>query len=167
MSNQSNDSTLFVVGAVLIILSSLLGFITGKRHPIESPARGVIEKVDTLLVHDTITLNEPVFVEKRVVESVLVPVRDSVTVHDTLYVIMEREQLVWQDSLSSVYASGILPRIDSVKHYVTTKVVTIDHVREVTKMTRWGVGVSAGYGFSKDGMSPYVGVGIHYNLLSW
>ena len=35
------------------------------------------------------------------------------------------------------------------------------------KKTRWSIGIQAGMGVGKDGVFPYVGGGISYNLLSW
>lgn len=35
------------------------------------------------------------------------------------------------------------------------------------KQKKFGLGVNAGYGISKSGLSPYIGLGINYNLLSF
>lgn len=153
--------------AFCIVLALLAGFFLGDySHRNDHPAV-IEEKVDTLYVRDTITLSKPVFVEKRVIEQVKIPVTDTLRQTDTLFVYLDREQVVWQDSLSCVYASGILPRVDSVKHFVCDKIVTIEKVVAKPVKSRWGLGVQAGYGAGKDGLSPYVGVGISYNLLSW
>ena len=56
------------------------------------------------------------------------------------------------------------------KVVVTTpnKVVKITELRSVKfdlpKVKRWGVGGSVGYAVCKDGLSPYVGLGINYSL---
>ena len=46
---------------------------------------------------------------------------------------------------------------------VITKEIPVIQV----KKTRWGLGIQAGYGASKDGLTPYIGVGVSYNVLSW
>jgi hypothetical protein len=106
-----------------------------------------------------------------VLQKVPVSVVDTIWVHDTMYVYLEREQVVWQDSLSCVYVSGILPQVDSVEHYIRERVVTRELTQVVKKPCKWGIGVHAGYGaFVNNGQfatSPYVGVGISYNLWSW
>jgi hypothetical protein len=87
-----------------------------------------------------------------------------------LYVYLDREQVVWQDSLSRVYASGILPQIDSVQHYITERIVTKEVTIHVKKPCKWGVGVHAGYGVQLGDQvrtAPYIGVGVSYNILSW
>ena len=98
------------------------------------------------------------------------PVVDTLRVTDTLYVYLDREQVVWQDSLSRVYASGILPQIDSVRHFVKEIVVNREVSVPYKIKSRWGLGVQAGYGAYYDGKirtAPYIGVGISYNILSW
>lgn len=42
-------------------------------------------------------------------------------------------------------------------------------IKDALKSTpkRWGVGVFAGYGISKNGISPLVGVGVTYNIFRW
>ena len=101
----------------------------------------------------------------------LVPVVDTLRLTDTLYVYLDREQVVWQDSLSRVYASGILPQIDSVHHFINERVVTRELTRVVKKPCRWGIGVHGGYGVGLDNgkviASPYIGIGISYNIISW
>lgn len=129
-------------------------------------------KVDTLVVFDTITQYEPIVEERIKLEKILVPVAktDTMWMHDTLLVYLEREQLVWQDSLSRVYASGILPQIDSVEHFIQDRIVTIEKTKVVPKPCRWGIGIHAGYGVTISGSvkaAPYVGIGVSYNLLSW
>lgn len=145
----------------------LCSFALGRNCHHKLPVEPIKTKVDTLVVYDTITQIQPISVEKRVVESVLVPVVDSVKIHDTLYVYLDREQVVWQDSLSVVYASGILPQVDSVKHFIQDRYITIETSVPYKVKSRWGLGVQAGVGAGKGGLTPYVGMGLSYNLLSW
>jgi hypothetical protein len=126
--------------------------------------------VDTLFIYDTITQYEPIIEERVVLEKVLVPGADTLWKHDTMYVYLEREQVVWKDSLSRVYASGILPQIDSVQHFITERVVTRELTQVVKKPCKWGLGIHAGYGIQLGDQirtAPYVGIGVSYNLLSW
>ena len=118
-----------------------------------------------MVIRDTIVSYRPKMVTKRVVDSVLVPVVDTLTLRDTLFVFLEREQVTWEDSLARVYASGINPHVDSVIHFTRDLIITKEI--PVIKKTRWGVGVQVGAGAGKDGLTPYVGVGVSYNILSW
>ena len=161
----------YILTGVGIAVAVLIGVLIGQKHPQKSPVEPIKEKVDTLLIFDTITLTKPVFVEKIQLDSVYMPVTDTLWKHDTLYVYLEREQIQWQDSLCRVYASGINPQVDSVTHFVQETIVTREISVPVKVKSRWGLGIQVGYGAGINGkqvyLTPYVGVGISYNILSW
>lgn len=151
----------------LCIILSIVCFAIGHHKGISGIVEPPKPKVDTLLIRDTITLSKPIFLDRKVIDSVLVPVNDTIRIQDTLFVYLEREQLRWEDSLSVVYASGINPQVDSVVHYLHERVITREIPMIVEKRTRWGIGFNAGYGIGKEGLSPWVGVGLSYNLIGW
>ena len=161
----------YILAGVGIAVAVLIGFLIGQKHPQKSPVEPIKEKVDTLLIFDTITLTKPVFVEKIQLDSVYMPVTDTLWKHDTLYVYLVREQIQWQDSLCRVYASGINPQVDSVTHFVQETIITREISVPVKVKSRWGLGIQVGYGAGVNGkqvyLTPYVGVGISYNILSW
>ena len=130
----------------------------------EPPQECIVSRVDTLYVRDTLTVYKPSKVTRTVKDTVRVIVRETQidTMHDTVFVYLQQESIVWQDDRCIVYAHGINPQVDSVTHFNSSAVVT----RTVTgRPKRWGIGVSAGYGISKDGLSPYIGLGISYNII--
>ena len=161
----------YILTGVGIAVAVLIGFLIGQKHPQKLPVEPIKEKVDTLLIFDTITLTKPVFVEKIQLDSVYMPVTDTLWKHDTLYVYLEREQIQWQDSLCRVYASGINPQVDSVTHFLQETIINREISVPVKVKSRWGLGIQVGYGAGVNGkqvyLTPYVGVGISYNILSW
>ena len=161
----------YILTGVGIAVAVLIGFLIGQQHPQKSPVEPIKEKVDTLLIFDTITLTKPIFVEKIQLDSVYMPVTDTLWKHDTLFVYLEREQIQWQDSLCRVYASGINPQVDSVTHFVQETIITREISVPVKVKSRWGLGIQVGYGAGVNGkqvyLTPYVGAGISYNILSW
>lgn len=162
-----------LITCVAIITAAIFMFMAGQKHAQKRLILPQKERVDTLVIYETKLVEKPVFVEKKVVEKVPVPipVSDTKEVHDTIYVYMDREQVHWKDSLSDVYASGIGVQVDSVLHYVPTQVITKERDVIVKVKPKWSVGIQAGYGaFANNGQisaSPYVGVGVTYNLFSW
>ena len=119
-------------------------------HPLFGLGAGLERGGETVVARDTFRL------------------ADTVRMHDTTFVVLDRERVEWRDSLCTVWASGVRPSVDSVRHYVTERVITNTvTVPGPRKVTRWGVGVQAGYGVSDKGLTPYVGVGLSYNLLAW
>lgn len=151
-------------GILIVILSLALGFLAGFSCRQKCPQTEPEIRVDTLLVHDTITRYKPEYVVRRIVDTMLVqvPVHDTIRCADTVLVQLPREQLEWADSLATVWVSGYRPEVDSIRLYSTTQIVTI---RERIPAPRWGLGFQAGVGAGKDGLTPYVGFGIHYNAL--
>ena len=155
--------------SVLLVLANffMIGFIIGRKHPQKLPIEPIKVKVDTLIIHDTTMSYKPIYVDRVKLDSVLVHVVDSVKIHDTTFVYLEREKVTWRDSLCEVYASGIMASVDSVRHFQEYKYITIETQVPVKIRSHWGLGVQAGMGTGKNGLTPYVGVGISYNLLSW
>lgn len=147
---------------IIVILSLALGFLAGFSCHQKSPQEPPIVKVDTLIVRDTFVRYKPIYQTRRVVDSILVPVTDTIRLSDTVFVQLPREQLEWNDSLATVWVSGYRPAVDSVRHYTTTQIIT---VTEREPAPRWGIGIQGGVGAGKGGLTPYVGIGVHYNLV--
>ena len=159
-----------VYAVVAVIMALLLSYVIGRRDGLNEAIISEEQKVDTLYIHDTITQYEPILEERVVLEKVLVPVVDTLWMRDTMYVYLEREEVVWQDSLSKIYVSGIMPQIDSVQHFISERVVTRELTKIVNRPCKWGVGIHAGYGIQLGGQvrtAPYLGVGVTYNIISW
>ena len=151
----------------VILLTFYVGMLIGQKHRQKLPLEPTETKVDTLVIRDTIMQYKPIFMDKIKVDSVLVPVKDTIVIRDSVYIYMDREKITWRDSLCEVYASGIMPQVDSVRHFQEYKYITIETQALVKVKSHWGLGINAGYGVGKGGLTPYVGVGISYNLLSW
>lgn len=174
MSDINKKILVAILGALTsLVIAIVLSFIAGQKHAQKRLILPQKESLDTLVIYETKLVEKPVFVEKKVVEKVpvLVPVSDTMVVHDTIYVYMDREQVHWQDSMSDVYASGYDVQVDSVRYNIQTQVITKERDVIVKVKPKWSIGVHAGYGaFAKNGQvytSPYIGVGVSYNLLSW
>lgn len=148
-------------------------FSIGRSWPVNGLHGELVVKTDTLLVRDTITVTRPVYVRRTTRDTILMPVLDTVTVRDTVFVALAMESVEWSDSLCVVYASGVRVHIDSVTHYLESRTVTVDRITRMPDMTRkrWGVGIQGGYGIGVAGGKvvgvPYVGIGVQYNIWSW
>lgn len=156
-----------VMTILCIILTFYVGMLIGQKHRQKTPLELPEIKVDTLIIRDTIMQNKPIFVDKIKVDSVLVPVKDTIVIRDSVYIYMDREKITWRDSLCEVYASGIMPQVDSVRHFREYQYVTIETAIPVKKKSHWGLGINAGYGVGQGGLTPYIGIGVSYNILSW
>ena len=154
------------IAVALLVAAFLLGRCTAPEYEAETQ---VVERVDTMVVRDTIIREKPSYRTEYVF------VRDSVRVqvHDTVYVSLPRQLRVYQDSLYRAEVSGIDPTLDRIEVYPQTKVVKKIETQtvRVTERRKWGIGVQVGYGITKQGNlfnpGPYIGVGVSYNILSF
>lgn len=88
---------------------------------------------------------------------------------DTIYVSDScwhlREYKEYQDSNYYAKVSGVAPRLDEIRVYPRTIYQTEYIYRDIVqKNKRWGLGLSAGYGVGKNGITPVLAVTVNYNL---
>ena len=155
-----------------VALVGVLLFLVGRWTAPEPPVVLEDVKVVTKVVRDTVTIERPVERYVHTTDSILVAVRDTVCVRDTLYISLPREVKVYEDNRYRAEVSGYRPSLDRIDIYQQTQIVEKEIVRTVEgkKRTRWGVGITAGYGVTigrQPSFVPYVGVGVNYNIISW
>lgn len=120
----------FIFTALIsLIVGSLLGWYIHKPQ------------VDIMKVHDTISVDKPVFIYDTLIsyEKVRVPVivhdtmflTDIITEHDTIYldINIPRTQKLYKGDQYSAWVSGFHPELDSISVYNTTKVVTDNSIK--------------------------------------
>ena len=156
-----------VVGAVLALAAFLcVARCTGGHRPDSEPV--VIR--DTMVVHDTIRIDKPVPRYIRTTDTIRVKVPVAEVLRDTIYVTLSREEKVYEDSTYRAQVSGYEPHLDFIEVYPRTITIT-EKVTERARRKPWGIGVHAGYGAALDDgrviLSPYIGVGISYNILTF
>lgn len=167
MNSQHKGPILYIVLMAAFILSFGIGRYTAKPETILEER----ERIDTLVIRDTLTHYVPQYVHRHTRDTIRVPIRE--TIHDTVAVYLPRETRVYEDARYRAEVSGYQPSLDRIDIYTQTQVVTKDVTQVVKQKTRWGLGISAGYGVTINTTdqtfrpAPYIGVGIHYNLISW
>lgn len=167
MNSQHKGPIIYIIILALFILSFGLGRYTAKPETILEER----ERIDTLIIRDTITHYMPQYVHRHTRDTIRVPIRE--TIHDTVAVYLPRETRVYEDARYRAEVSGYEPSLDRIDIFTQTQVVTKDVTQVVKQKTRWGLGISAGYGVTINTTdqtfrpAPYIGVGIHYNLISW
>ncbi len=107
------------------------------------------------------------------------------------YIIVKKDTTIYKPKPYAVYIkdSSLRPpcaTLDTIKHYRDTiinrkdtliffSVVMNNHLdslhfqmsdyQPIIRPTRWNIGITTGYGISKDGLTPFVGIGITYTLI--
>ena len=126
---------------------------------------------DTTVIHDTIRIDRPQVKTVKVTDTLLVAVSDTVTRTDTLFVYLPIETKVYSDSTYKAQISGYRASLDWIEVYPTNTIITTKITKEIPKKTRWGIGIQVGYGATLHSrqvvLSPYVGVGVSYNIIRW
>lgn len=161
------DQLIYIIALALLILAFGLGRYTAE------PVRIVEERVqrDTLVIRDTVTHYAPKYIERHTRDTICIPIPE--LVHDTVAVYLPRETKIYEDARYRAEVSGYQPSLDRIDIFTQTQVVTQSTAQVVKRKTRWGIGISAGYGVAINVAeqafrpAPYIGVGIQYNLVSW
>lgn len=138
-------------------ICSVVGYGYGRRG-----ARVSTSVADTVRIRDTVRDSIPYPVIETVVQEIpeLFPVYITLggdTIHEPVYIPVLITQKEYQTENYHAWVSGYKPSLDSVWVY-PEKII----IRE--KPRRWGIGVIAGYGIGRNGLSPYVGVGGYWRV---
>lgn len=166
IKTMEKNNTLLII--LLTLLAAIIIFFAGRWTKRPQTIEVEIVTTDTLVVHDTVRIDRPVYIAKRVVDTLKVPVKETVTIHDTTFISLPREQKEYSDTLYHAWVSGYQPELDSIVVTQLTKYVTTT-IKEPAR--HWHLGVSAGYGAAVHDktviLSPYVGIGITYSIFSF
>ena len=97
------------------------------------------------------------YITKHKVSRDTITSRDTVTRYDTIPIPITQQK--YEGANYTAYVSGFHQSLDSIE--VRERVIT----NTISKnRSRWNIGVSAGYAITPKGLSPYIGVGVTYNL---
>lgn len=153
------------IAAISVVILLCIGmFFAGRKST--SPVVKEILTTDTITIVDTIRDTIPQY--RRIivnrVDTVFLNVPGD-TVKVQVEVPIERKEYSTESYRAII--EGYRAKLLSMEVYQKTNTIIIPEVHTITKKTRWGIGVSAGYGVSENGLSPFVGLGISYNLITW
>lgn len=148
------------VAMLLIILTAIVCFWIGYGCRSMRPSK--LMPGDTLVLRDTLRDSIPYPVVETVIQEVpeLIPFYITLagdTVREEIYVPVAITQKEYETENYRAWVSGYRPSLDSIWVYP-------ERIYIKEKARRWGIGVSAGYGIGKGGLSPYVGVGVYYRI---
>ena len=157
---------------IAILIAAALAFIGGmfSAKRMIHPETVYVTTHDTTIVTVERLVEVPKIVERRVVDSipvpVHVPVHDTTEIHDTTYILLPREQVYYEDTLYRAWVSGYEPRLDSLRIF-QKEVVVNNYIKETRKPKRFNLSISAGYGMGRDGLTPVIAVTGGYTLLEF
>ena len=168
--NMSKLINTIVIGFIIISTVINLYFI----YNLDRLVNERIEALDVepeLIIVDSLVY-DTIYTEKK--EIVKLPIVDTLVLTDTVVVLAVDSVLVevpieykhFSDTLAETAFSFDLRGFQcEVNNLYVENLKTA--VIEENKPKRWGLGVQLGVGGCKDGFSPYIGVGLNYNLFSF
>lgn len=148
---------LHLISVILILV--MVGTCTRPREVVR-----YLETVDTLYIRDTIY--QPVPVPEKVYISHV----DTVwfeTPSDTVFIPVPIERKEYRTDDYFAVVEGWRPELVRIDLFPQTQIITNTVTNTITKKPRFGIGVQAGYGYNGDKISPYIGVGLQYNLFTF
>ena len=123
--------------------------------------------------------------ETKVVEKIVnKPIFDTISRETAYYSKFDLDGFVWGEIIAKKDSTDLILNIRNdfniVSHYDKGKLVldisdknpyTVTKSQRsyinLPKQKKWGLGINAGYGISKNGLSPYIGLGVNYNLINF
>lgn len=151
--------------AIIIVVITALITASLYRCNNRGKAKETVIVKDTLTVVkvDTVRSSIPIYIRSETIDTIKIV--DTLIFKDTLY--LPITQRIYKDSSYTAYVSGYRPSLDSIEVY--NKILYRDIITAVAspkaRPKRWGIGVHAGYGFGANGLQPYIGVGLSYNVI--
>ena len=151
-----------IVGIVICLLN---GWTSCHR----TTDKEVITITDTLVLTDTIIKFQPKPYKVTIIDTIYLPQqpqkpqKPQKPQYDTLI----RQEVIYKDSTYMAVVGGIEPYLKSIEIYPKTIYVNNNTTTTIKVRSRFGLGVQAGYGYGRNGLQPYVGVGVQYNLIQW
>ncbi len=158
----------------LLILALILAFsvsvntctrIKQEKQYIEAEKR--IDTI-TIVVRDTVFIKEPKYITKRIVDTVVIKVSD--TINNIVYIPIEQKEYRSDDY--QAWVSGYEPKLDSINIFKKNEIKyitqTIRDTGVIKKKRPFGIGIQIGYGLNKNAeLTPYIGVGMSYNIITF
>ena len=142
-----------------IVICLLNGWVSCHR----TTDKKVITITDTLVLTDTIIKFQPKPYKVTIIDTIYLPQQPQQPQIDTLI----RQEVIYKDSTYMAVVGGIEPYLKSIEIYPKTIYVNNNTTTTIKVRSRFGLGVQVGYGLSRNGLQPYFGVGVQYNLTQW
>ena len=145
-----------------IVICLLNGWVSCHR----TTDKEVITITDTLVLTDTIIKFQPKPYKVTIIDTIYLPQQPQQPQQPQIDTLI-RQEITYKDSTYTAVVGGIEPYLKSIEIYPKTIYVNNNTTTTIKVRSRFGLGVQAGYGYGRNGLQPYVGVGVQYNLIQW
>lgn len=149
-----------------VIAGLVIYFINGWVSCHRTKDKEVITITDTLVLTDTIIKFQPKPYKVTIIDTIYLPQKPQQPQKPQIDTLI-RQEVTYKDSTYTAVVGGIEPYLKSIEIYPKTIYVNNNTTTTIKVRSRFGLGVQAGYGYGRNGLQPYVGVGVQYNLIQW
>lgn len=151
-----------IAGIVVVIIVFIIGRHNGEQHYIINSSTDTVITV----IRDTFIVEQPTIKERKIIAYDTIHIPIEIAVNDSSNaIVLPIEQKTYSDSTDNckytAFVSGYNPNLDSIYFETLSEQQTITIT---PKDRRVSIGLQAGYGVSKTGLSPYIGIGLQYKI---
>ena len=149
-----------------VIAGLVICFINGWISCHRTTDKEVITITDTLVLTDTIIKFQPKPYKVTIIDTIYLPQQPQKPQKPQIDTLI-RQEVIYKDSTYMAVVGGIEPYLKSIEIYPKTIYVNNNTTTTIKVRSRFGLGVQAGYGYGRNGLQPYVGIGVQYTLIQW
>ena len=149
-----------------VIAGIVICLLNGLASCHRTTDKEVITITDTLVLTDTIIKFQPKPYKVTIIDTIYLPQQPQQPQQPQIDTLI-RKEVTYKDSTYTAVVGGIEPYLKSIEIYPKTIYVNNNTTTTIKVRSRFGLGVQAGYGYGRNGLQPYVGVGVQYNLIQW
>ena len=149
-----------------VIAGMVICLLNGWASCHRTTDKEVITITDTLVLTDTIIKFKPKPYKVTIIDTIYLPQQPQQPQQPQIDTLI-RQEVIYKDSTYMAVVGGIEPYLKSIEIYPKTIYVNNNTTTTIKVRSRFGLGVQAGYGYGRNGLQPYVGVGVQYNLIQW
>ena len=149
-----------------VIAGLVICFINGWASCHRTTDKEVITITDTLVLTDTIIKMQPKPYKVTIIDTIYFPQQPQQPQQPQIDTLI-RQEVIYKDSTYMAVVGGIEPYLKSIEIYPKTIYVNNNTTTTIKIRSHFGLGVQAGYGYGRNGLQPYVGIGVQYNLIQW
>ena len=149
-----------------VIAGIVIYFINGWVSCHRTTDKKVITITDTLVLTDTIIKFQPKPYKVTIIDTIYIPQQPQQPQQPQIDTLI-RQEVIYKDSTYMAVVGGIEPYLKSIEIYPKTIYVNNNTTTTIKVRSRFGLGVQAGYGLSRNGLQPYIGIGVQYNFFQW
>ena len=149
-----------------VIAGLVICFINGWASCHRTTDKEVITITDTLVLTDTIIKMQPKPYKITIIDTIYLPQQPQQPQKPQIDTLI-RQEVIYKDSTYMAVVGGIEPYLKSIEIYPKTIYVNNNTTTTIKVRSHFGLGVQAGYGYGRNGLQPYVGIGVQYTLIQW